>query len=152
IPLSSVASDVADSETDRLAPRWSPELGISGEIHEALQCSTRAVCSFRATVGPNVRLRTYCATLPRTWDGASSGVEFRATLRVGSAEGRTTSCVLNPATRWRDRRWRPLTVSLPAADAGEAIVTLETRRIDDGARPTLSAAWGSLALEWPRSS
>jgi glycosyltransferase involved in cell wall biosynthesis len=154
ISLSSIAPspDGNGSQTTRTAMQWSPELGISGEVHEALLCQGSSLFTFRTTVGPGARLRAQCALLPRAWDAYDQALEFRASVRVGSAGEQTASRVLHPSTRWSDRGWRGLTVAMPPAANGEAVVVLETRASAGAGRATVPAAWGDLILEWPRSA
>jgi GT2 family glycosyltransferase len=153
ISLSSIAPapDGNGSETVRTAMQWSPELGISGEVREGLLCQGSSLFTFRTAVGPGARLRAHCALLPRAWDAYDQALEFRASVRVGSAGEQAASRVLYPLWRWSDRGWRPLTVGMPAAASGEAVVALETRAAGAG-RATVPAAWGDLILEWPRSA
>ncbi len=154
ISLSAIAPS-PDGDGSQAAPpamQWSRELGISGEVHEGLLCDGSSRFTFRTTVGPGARLRAQCAILPRAWDVYGRGLEFLVSVRLGSAGEHTASRVLNPSTRWSDRGWRALTVAMPAAASGEAVVALETRAPAGAGRATAPAAWGDLTLEWPRSA
>lgn len=130
--------------------QWSPELGIAGEVHEGLRCDGSSRLTFQTIVGPGARLYAHCAILPRAWDTTDRGLEFHASLSVGSCS-RGTSRALNPSARWSDRRWRRLGVAMPSSVEGEAIVVLETRAAGAG-QAAVPAAWGDLLLEWPRSA
>ena len=154
ISLSSIAPapDGNGLATAPTAMQWNPELGISGEVREGLLCQGSSLFTFRTAVGPGARLRAHCALLPRAWDVYGQALEFRASVRVGSAGEQTASRVLYPSTRWSDRGWRPLTAGLPTAASGEAVVALETRASAGAGRATVPAAWGDLILEWPRSA
>ena len=62
--------------------QWSPELGISGEVHEGLLCGGSSHFTFRTAVGHGARLRAHCALLPRDWDTRERSVEFKASVRA----------------------------------------------------------------------
>ena len=153
ISLSSVAPPVDPDGSNASTPSvlWSRELGISGEVHEALLCSSRSLFTFMAPAGPGARLRVRCALLPQDWETSSTSVEFRATARAGSGAERQASCVLSPLSRWNDRRWRALDIAMPPDARGDVVVTLETRAIGTD-RTNVRAAWGELVFEWPRSA
>jgi GT2 family glycosyltransferase len=149
ISLSSVA---IGPDTAPPAMQWSPELGISGEVHEGLLCRGTSQFTFRTAVGSGARLRAYCAILPNAWDVFDQPLEFHASVRVGSASEKTATRVLDPATRWSDRRWRSLDVALPTTGDGGAVVVLETRTRSGAETTPMPAAWGDLTLEWRRSA
>jgi hypothetical protein len=98
--LSSVAPGTSSTA------QWSRELGISGEVHEALLCDAGSRFTFTAPAGPGSRFRVRCALLPRDWETKSARVEFKVIVRARSGVERSASRVLNPSVRWSDRRWR----------------------------------------------
>ena len=153
VSLSSIAPTPDDSGSRATPPsmQWNSQLGITGEVHEGLLCRGSSLFTFRTTVGAGARLRTCCAVLPRAWDASDQAIEFRASVRVGSASEAMASRVLDPSKRWSDRRWRTLTVAMPTTGEREAVVVLETRVSAGSKRATVPAAWGDLTLEWPRS-
>jgi GT2 family glycosyltransferase len=151
IPLSSIAPRLDAAGTSAQTMQWTDELGINGEVHEALLCTPGHSLRFRFPVGPRPRLRAYCAVLPRCWDVYEEGVEFRATVKVGPTVGRAARRLI-PSQRWSDRRWRPLAVTIPEGVAGEAEITLEITGPQAAAPMSLSLAWGDLVVEWPRSA
>jgi GT2 family glycosyltransferase len=156
ISLSSVAMSAhldGEKTADSAPPRWSSELRISGEVHEGLLCSANSRFTFRTPVKSSVRLRAKCAVLPDAWDASQHPMEFRVAVRVGSgsdAVERSAMRVLRPASRWSDRHWRSLDLMIPMTAGGETVITLETR--SEGFGSAVTAAWGDVCLEWPRSA
>ena len=143
---------IATIQTDAPVPgdavRWLGDMDIHGERHAALFCHPRAAVTFRWRASSAERLTVFCTLLPDAWTKNTGGVEFR--LRAG-ADGLDThaSATLRPGTRTGDRRWRRLTVALPAA-ARDVELTLETR-VPEGATPDFAwAAWGDPAIERAR--
>jgi GT2 family glycosyltransferase len=151
ISLSSIAPVLEADGSNRAEPaaEWSRELGISGEVHEALLCDSGSRFTFTTPAGPGARLRVRCALLPRDWETNSARVEFKATVRAHSGAERSALRVLAPSIRWSDRQWRTLDVAMPPDAHGDVAVTLETRSLG---RTPIRTAWGELILEWPRSA
>jgi len=150
VSLSAIAPPLDQANPSDM--QWSPEVGISGDVREALLFRGSARFVFRVTVGTGARLRAHCSILPSAWDTQDQSLEFVASLRFGASDERTATRVMNPSVRWSDRRWRPLTVTAIGASTGEAVVTLETRGTVEATRTTVPAAWGDLAIEWSRSA
>jgi GT2 family glycosyltransferase len=151
-------SALAPMETDRRAEisgqtNWIPELRIAGSTREALVVSGDSTIVFRAFAGPHARLQVRCAVMPSLWDVSPGGLEARVRARSASDPPRwerTTSRLIDPQARWRDRGWRLLEVAAPPGDGGELILTLETRWVGGNAARK-RASWGDAVLEWPRA-
>ncbi len=149
--LGSVAP--APSE-DGLAAEWIPNLRIAGQKRQALVCRGETSFTFRTNVGGHAQLRTHCAVLPRFWEESRGSFEFVARVRGIAGETRwerSAARVLEPVKRWADRRWRPITIELPADASGDVTVTLETRSLGPAPTADAGAVWGDPALDWPRT-
>jgi len=131
-----------------------PDMRIAGEHHEALICSGNSLLSFQTAVDVRARLVAYCAVMPRVWDSTSESWNFTVMI-AGSNDSNSSvhkgSATLTPGSRVSDRRWRSLRVRLPSSMTGTVTVTLRTEARVDAAMSDSSAAWGDVALEWPRS-
>ena len=156
LSLSSVTMSVTErtgTPPASAVARWNPELRIAGEQHESLLCDANSRVTLNARIGSHARLRAFFAVLPGAWDTLDQPVEFRATVHVAGGPRpfeRSVTHVLNPALRWRDRRWHTIEIGISMPEEGEATITLETHS-GSSSRSRVPVAWGDFALDWPRS-
>ena len=130
VPVRSV--DVDRQETDQAHPseaiRWLGPVSVGGVARDALFCHPTSRIAFTAPALAGGRAVAWCALLPDVWTKNPDGVEFEITVR--SSDGRWERRQrrrVSPSRVWGDRRWRRLSVALPATARGKLQVTLSTR-------------------------
>jgi hypothetical protein len=111
VPLAGLLGDVEEGS----AAPWTDAIEVAGVRLGGLAVDPPTSLTFRLTDLPTVCVRAFCALRPGAWTHNRGGVRFRARLSDGA--GRIlaeTVCDVDPAARTDDRRWVPLTLSLPA--------------------------------------
>jgi GT2 family glycosyltransferase len=140
----------------RVAPAgttWMRDLRLGGERHEALAVPVGSCTSFRASVMPAAAVRARCAIMPDGFELCPAPLRFVVRAqRLGDGTATwSAERLLNPAADWRDRRWRPLHLRLPATLDGELVISLAVESTSPGGRG-VQALWGDPVVEWPRSA
>jgi GT2 family glycosyltransferase len=138
---------------DSMAIRWIGAVNLRHRTREALLCHPPAGIEFRATVPPGSRFVCDCALSPLVWTERPPAVAFTIAIEILAAGWRReVTTRVDPGTRWTDRRWHTVSISLPetAAAAIEATVTLSTR-VAGGTDPDHAwALFGEPRFEWSR--
>ena len=148
-------TDLSDLED---AIRWLGPVKISGETYGALLCHPPSSLTYEASCLGRATVVAPCGMLPSIWESNQGGV--RCTLTASTASGWTAkkSIVINPHSRWRDRRWRRLSIPVPPAPstAGDADMTTVRVTLTTSVPPGASIAhswaiWGEPHLRAWRS-
>ena len=134
------------------AIRWLPPVRISGETYNALLSHPRSMLTYQMQASPGSRLVAACGLLPTAWADNRGGVEFELHVEVPGRQWQARrTLTMNPGARWVDRRWRHLTIRMPAGPTCNAVVRLTTRRPDGVAGAHASSVWGEPRIEWRRT-
>ncbi len=150
VPLAE-ASGPADAAQ---APGWLGPVTFGGTSCEALRCPLDAHVTFRTPVVARARFVAACGVKPAASNRYGGGaVRFEVTLEDARGAWRRWRCVdCAPARRWRDRRWRRLTLPLPPhMPASEVVVTLRTSRLGRPGETPGEPLWGEPRFEAPRA-
>jgi glycosyltransferase involved in cell wall biosynthesis len=135
------------------AIRWLPPVRISGQAYHALFMHPRSSVRFRTEPPAGARVITGCALLPKVWGDNRGGVEFELDVTVPglSWQGRRT-IRSKPGERFADRRWRLVSISLPAGRAQEVVIGLSTRLPGGASGNSAWSVWSEPRIEWRRST
>jgi GT2 family glycosyltransferase len=135
-------SDLPDLDD---AIRWLGRVKISGETYDALMCHPPSSLTYEATCLGRVAIVAPCSMLPVVWASNRGGVTCTVTAESSNGWRVRKTVAIDPRRRWRDRKWKRITIAIPEQDAGRGEsetttvrVTLSTA-IPGGA--TLEHAW-----------
>lgn len=119
-------TDLSDLED---AIRWLGPVKVSGETYGALLCHPPSSVTYEASCLGRTTVVAPCTMLPSIWQSNRGGV--RCTLTVSTAAGWTArqSIVIDPHSRWRDRRWRRLSIAVPPEPAAAGTSDMTTARV-----------------------
>jgi GT2 family glycosyltransferase len=141
IPAAEHSHAAADMEPSE-AVKWLDSVEIDGERRIALFMHPVASRTFSIAAARPSRFVAWLALLPDAWARNSGGVRFEASVRIGGGTPRSFRWVINPGRRASHRRWRRVSVPLPAAGDRPIELTLETT-LPPGAAPAHAwAIWG----------
>jgi GT2 family glycosyltransferase len=138
-----------------VAVRWVGPVNLRHRTREALLCHPPAGIEFRVSVPSHSRFLCEVALSPQVWAEHPPPVEFSAVLEIPSTGWRREAkLTIDPGARWTDRRWHPLSISLPQTTdpSIDITVTLSTG-LPSGA--DVSHAWalfGEPRFEWRRET
>lgn len=128
------------------AVEWHDALTVGGVTLPGVLADPPAALRWQVLPGRGAEVRAFAALRPGAWTMNRGGVRFRIT--VLDAGGETLAAVerdVDAGHRSADRRWVPLTVSVPPGDA-PVVVELSTS-LPPGAAPDFSwGVWGDPVL------
>jgi GT2 family glycosyltransferase len=132
--------------------RWIGPVTISGRTAQALLCRPDAGVAIDMEVHRAGRVETAVGIAPGDWAANRTGAVF--TVTVATRDGRwraSTSRHVNPGARFADRRWTPVSLSVPAEACGPLTLTLETNVPAQGDAAHAAAIWADPELVSPTS-
>lgn len=143
--LRSIPQVEPHTERDNLseAIRWIGSVGMAGEPHDAMLCHPPSRVTFRVFAAGGAWVTATCGLVPAIWMSNEGGAVFH--LSVASPDGWQAARTLHvdPRRRWIDRRWRRLSIAIPATvGAGDLAVTLATSLPPRGSIVNAWAIWG----------
>jgi len=142
-----VSTASGESETDGTAPpaeavKWLDSVEIDGQRRIGLFMHPVASRTFSIAAARPSKFVAWLALMPDVWARNTGGVRFEVSVRVGGRMRRRFRCVIDPGRRMSHRRWRRISVPLPAAEGQPIELTLETA-LPPGAAPAHAwAVWG----------
>ena len=102
------------------AIRWLGRVKISGETYDALMCHPPSSVTFEASCLGRTAVVAPCAMLPTVWPSNRGGVQCTVTVTTAEGWKATRAVRIDPHRRWRDRRWRRLSIVVPPEQPSRA--------------------------------
>ena len=140
------AADWGQTPDEDPAVRWVDSVEIAEIRRIALFMHPVTRRTFRVLVPKRGQFEAWAALMPEVWAKNSGGVRFRVTARLDDRTIGSVSRVVDPNSRSSHRRWRRISLSLPAAAGKHVDLTLETTFPDGAASAYAWAIWGDPAI------
>jgi len=119
-------TDMPDADD---AIRWLGRVKISGETYDALMCHPPSSLTYEASCLGRAKVVAPCAMLPVVWQPNRGGVQCTMTVETLRGWKTRRSVRIDPHSRWRDRRWTHLAVTLPEQATGHGDSDMTTVRV-----------------------
>jgi GT2 family glycosyltransferase len=103
-------SDLPDAND---AIRWLGRVKVSGETYDALMCHPPSSVTYEASCLGRTIVVAPCTMLPAVWASNRGGVQCTLTVTTAGGWKAKESIRIDPHRRWRDRRWRRLSIVVP---------------------------------------
>lgn len=146
--LAAPAAKFTNQPSDVDAIRWIGRVSIRSRLHEALLCHPDSGVEYRVSAAPGGRFVTACAIVPHAWAHGPGPIDFRVEIEIPSlgwqaaAERR-----VDTTHRYTHRRWHPVSIALPHADASAVDVLV---RLSTSLPPGAQGAWAWAIFADPR--